>query len=66
MGPILIVRGAGDIELNGVVYTKGKTVWMALVGCTVACYNSNAFTLGQVIGSVKVRALASMKLASRA
>lgn len=66
MGPILIVRGAGDIELNGVVYTKGITVWMALVGCTVACYNSNAFTLGQVIGSVKVRALASMKLASRA
>ena len=62
----VIVPGAGDIELNGVVYTKGKTVWMALVGCTVACYNSNAFTLGQVIGSVKVRALASMKLTSRA
>jgi hypothetical protein len=62
----VIVPGAGDIELNGVVYTKGKTVWMALVGCTVACYNANAFTLGQVIGSVKVRALASMKLTSRA
>lgn len=62
----VIVPGAGDIELNGVVYAKGKTVWMALVGCTVACYNANAFTLGRVIGSVKVRPSARPQLTSRA
>ena len=62
----VIVPGAGDIEINGVVYAKGKTVWMALVGCTVACYNANAFTLGRVISSVKVRPSARPKLTSRA
>ena len=50
----VIVPGAGNIELDGVVYTKGHTVWMAMVGCTVACYNANAVTLSRVISSVKV------------
>lgn len=50
----VIVPGAGDIELNEVVYAKGKTVWLAMVGCTVACYNANAATLTPVIDSVKV------------
>ncbi len=62
----VIVPGAGDIELNGVVYAQGKTVWMAIVGCTVACYNANAVTLGRIIGSVKVRPPARSKLTSRA
>ena len=62
----VIVPGAGDIELNGVVYAQGKTVWMALVGCTVACYNANAVTLGRVIGSVKVRPSTRSKLTNRA
>jgi hypothetical protein len=50
----VIVPGAGDIELDEVVYTKGDTAWIAMVGCTVACYNTNAVTLSSVIGSVKV------------
>jgi hypothetical protein len=50
----VIVPGAGDIELDGVVYAKGQTVWMAMVGCTVTCYNANAVVLRRVIGSVKV------------
>ena len=50
----VIVPGAGDIELDEVVYTKGDTAWIAMAGCTVACYNTNAVTLGRVIGSVKV------------
>jgi hypothetical protein len=50
----VIVPGAGDIELNEVVYAKGETIWMAMVGCTVACYNASAATLTQVIDSVKV------------
>ncbi len=50
----VIVPGAGDIELNEVVYAKGQTIWMAMVGCTVACYNANAAQLTQVIDSVKV------------
>ena len=50
----VIVPGAGDIELNAVVYAKGQTIWMAMVGCTLACYNANAATLTQVIDSVKV------------
>ena len=40
----VIVPGAGNIELDEVVYTTGHTVWMAMVGCTVACYNANAVT----------------------
>ncbi len=62
----VIVPGAGDIELNEVVYAKGNSVWMALVGCTVSCYNANAVTLGRVIGSVKVEPPASTKLTTRA
>jgi hypothetical protein len=50
----VIVPGAGQIELKEVAYTRGDTVWMALVGCTVACYNANEATLNQVIASVKV------------
>jgi hypothetical protein len=50
----VIVPGAGDIELDEVVYTKGRTVWLAMTGCTVACYNANAVTLSSVIDSVKV------------
>ena len=50
----VIVPGAGNIELDGVVYTKGHTVWMAMVGSPVACYNANAVTLSRVISSVKV------------
>ncbi len=50
----VIVPGAGDIELNEVVYAKGETIWMAMAGCTVACYNANAATVTQVIDSVKV------------
>ena len=41
----VIVPGAGDIEMDEVVYAKGGTVWMTMAGCTVACYNANAFTL---------------------
>jgi hypothetical protein len=50
----VVVPGAGDIELDEVVYAKGKTVWIAMVGCTVACYNANAVTLRQMIDSVRV------------
>jgi hypothetical protein len=50
----VVVPGAGDLELNEVVYAKGKTVWIAMVGCTVACYNANAVTLRQIIDSVTV------------
>ena len=50
----LVVPGAGDIELNEVVYTEGHTAWIAMTGCTVACYNANAVTLSGVIDSVKV------------
>jgi hypothetical protein len=52
----LIVPGAGDIEMDEVVYAKGHTVWMTMAGCTVACYDANAFTLTRVIDSVKVSA----------
>jgi hypothetical protein len=50
----VIVPGAGDIELNAVVYSRSGTIWMVMAGCTVACYNSNAATLSQVIASVRV------------
>ncbi|HXW80887.1 MAG TPA: hypothetical protein VEJ84_15400 [Acidimicrobiales bacterium] len=50
----LVVPGAGEIELNEVGYTKGNTVWEAMVGCTVACYNANEATINQVINSVRV------------
>jgi hypothetical protein len=50
----VIVPGAGDIELNEVVYTKGKTAWITVVGCTVACYNANVNTLATVINNVRV------------
>jgi hypothetical protein len=52
----IVVPGAGDIELNGVVYAKGKTVWILMVGCSLTCYNANAATLAKVIDSVKVAA----------
>jgi hypothetical protein len=50
----VIAPGAGDIELDEVVYIKDHTAWIAMAGCTVACYNSNAVTLSSVIGSVRV------------
>jgi hypothetical protein len=50
----VIVPGAGDIELNEVVYTKGDTAWIAMAGCTVTCYNANAVTLSSVISGVEV------------
>jgi hypothetical protein len=50
----IIVPGAGEIELNEVGYTKGNTVWEAMVGCTVACYNANEATINRVIDSVRV------------
>jgi hypothetical protein len=55
----IIVPGAGDIELDEVVYAKGHTVWMTMAGCTVACYNANAATLTRIINSVKVGTAAS-------
>ncbi len=50
----VIVTGAGDIEMDEVVYAQGHTIWMTMAGCTVACYNANAATLSRVISSVKV------------
>jgi hypothetical protein len=50
----LIVAGAGEIELNEVGYAKGSTVWEAMVGCTVACYNLNEPAINEVIHSVRV------------
>jgi hypothetical protein len=50
----VIVPGAGDIELDEVVYTKGHTAWIAVAGCTVACYNAHAVTMSRVIDSVNV------------
>jgi hypothetical protein len=50
----VIVPGAGDIELDEVVYTKGHTAWIAISGCTVACYNAHAVTMSTVIDTVKV------------
>jgi hypothetical protein len=50
----VIVPGAGDIELDAIVYTKGRTAWIAIAGCTVACYNAHAATMSTVIDSVKV------------
>ena len=50
----VIVPGAGDIELDEVVYTKGDTAWIAMAGCTVACYNANGVSMNSVISSVKV------------
>jgi hypothetical protein len=52
----VIVPGAGDIELDEVVYTEGHTAWIAMTGCTVACFNANTATLSSVIDSVKVGA----------
>jgi hypothetical protein len=52
----IVVPGAGNIELNGVVYAKGKTVWLLMVGCSLTCYNANAATVAKVIDSVKVSA----------
>lgn len=54
----VIVPGAGDIELNQVVYVRGRTAWTTVAGCTVACYNANVVTLGEIIGSVRVGAAA--------
>lgn len=50
----VLVTGAGDIELDEVVYVKGNTVWMAMAGCTVACYDGNSVTVSRVIDSVRV------------
>jgi hypothetical protein len=50
----IIVPGAGDIELNEIVYTESKTAWITMVGCTVACYNDNAGTLAAIINDVNV------------
>jgi hypothetical protein len=50
----VVVAGAGDIELDEVVYVKGDTVWMVMSGCTVTCYEANSVTVGQVINSVRV------------
>jgi hypothetical protein len=50
----VIVPGAGDIEMDEVVYAQGHTVWMTMAGCTVACYSANSGTLSRVINSVKV------------
>ena len=50
----VIVPGAGDIELDEIVYTKGDTAWIAMAGCTVACYNTSEVTVSSVIRSVKV------------
>ena len=50
----VIVPGAGDVELDEVVYTEGHTAWIAIAGCTVACYNAHAVTMSRVIDSVKV------------
>ena len=52
----VIVPGAGDLELDEVVYTEGHTAWIAMAGCTVACYNANAVTVNKVISSVTVGA----------
>jgi hypothetical protein len=52
----VIVPGAGTIELNEVVYSRGSTVWMTMAGCTLACYAANAVMLNRVIGSVRVGA----------
>lgn len=54
----LMVPGAGEIELNEVGYARGNTVWEAMAGCTVACYNANEATINQVIDSVRVGAAA--------
>jgi hypothetical protein len=54
----VIVPGAGAVELDEVVYARGHTVWMTMVGCTVTCYNANSTTLSRVINSVKVGAAA--------
>ena len=50
----VIVPGAGSIELDEVVYTKGHTAWIAMAGCTVACYNANSVILSGVIRSIRV------------
>ena len=50
----VIVPGAGSIELDEVVYTKGHTAWIAMTGCTVACYNANSVILSGVISSIRV------------
>ena len=50
----VIVPGAGDVELDEVVYTEGHTAWIAIAGCTVSCYNAHAATMSRVIDSVKV------------
>jgi hypothetical protein len=50
----VIVPGAGDIQLDEVVYTEGHTAWIAMDGCTVACYNANAVVMSKVISSVRV------------
>jgi hypothetical protein len=52
----IVVPGAGAIELNGVVYAKGKTVWLLMVGCSLSCYNANAVTVARVVDSLKVTA----------
>lgn len=57
----VIVPGAGDIELDEVVYTKGHTAWIIMAGCTVACYNAYAVTMSRVIDSVKVGTAAQVK-----
>ncbi len=50
----VIVPGAGSIELDEVVYTKRHTAWIAMTGCTVACYNANSVILNGVISIFKV------------
>ena len=50
----VIVPGAGDIQLDEVVYTEGHTAWIAMAGCTVACYNANAVVMSKVISTVRV------------
>jgi hypothetical protein len=54
----VIVPGAGDIELDEVVYTEGHTAWIAMAACTVACDNANAVVMSKVIRSVGVGTVA--------
>ncbi len=54
----VIVPGAGDLELDEVVYTTGHTAWIAMTGCTVTCYNANSVAMNEVVRSVRMGAAA--------
>ena len=56
--PEVIVPGAGDIQLDEVVYSEGHTAWIAMTACTVACDNANAVVMSKVISSVGVGTVA--------